>query len=159
MFEGKLIAIAIAPSAGAQMQAVAALQAVAGHGLEGDRYANLKGTFQRGRTEPKQQVTLIEEEAIQSAARDYQLPVTHLSMRRNLLTRGVPLNHLVGVEFLVGNVRLKGIILCEPCKHLEKISGNGLIEAMRHRGGLRSEILEGGILHVGDTIRPAMRAE
>lgn len=155
MFSGKLIGIAVASTAGGAMQIVDRVDAVAGQGLAGDRYSELKGAFQRGHIEPMQQVTLVEAEAIDAASRDYQRPVTHLQTRRNLLTQGVPLNHLVNREFWVGNVRLRGLKLCEPCKYLEKLSGAGLIEALRHRGGLRAEILQGGLLHTGDRVHPA----
>jgi MOSC domain-containing protein YiiM len=141
------------------MQVVDQIDAVKGQGLAGDRYAEVKGAFQRGHIEPMQHVTLIEAEAIQAASLDYQRPLTHLDTRRNLLTQGVPLNHLVNREFWVGDVKLRGLKLCEPCKYLEKLSGAGLIEALRHRGGLRAEIVQGGVLQTGDRVRPAAADE
>jgi MOSC domain-containing protein YiiM len=74
--------------------------------------------------------------------------------RRNLLTRGVPLNHLIGREFTVGEVVLRGIRLCEPCDHLEGLTVKGIKDGLHHRGGLRAEILHGGTLQPGDAIRP-----
>ena len=98
---------------------------------------------------------LIESEALAAAASDYRLELPPNETRRNLLTRGVPLNHLVSREFLVGPVRLRGLRLCEPCKHLEKLTRPGVREALVHRGGLRAQVLTGGTLRIGDVIRLA----
>jgi len=68
------------------------------------------------------------------------------------LTCGMALNHLVGREFVIGGVRLRGLRLCEPCSHLEKLTGKQMIKALRHRGGLRAEILNDGMIKVGDII-------
>jgi MOSC domain-containing protein YiiM len=154
VFSGELVAIGVASTGQGTMMEVDTVEALGAQGLAGDRYAELKGTFQRGHIEPKQQVTLIELEAIDAAAAEYKLEISHLATRRNLLTRGVPLNHLIDREFWVGDVKLRGVKLCEPCKHLEKLSGAGLVEALRHRGGLRAEVSHGGMLRVGDRIRP-----
>ncbi len=69
--------------------------------------------------------------------------------------RGVPLNHLVGREFQIGPVRLRGIKLCEPCGHLEKMTVPGIEKALLHRGGLRAEILTSGTLRPGDPVKPS----
>ena len=163
MFQGKLEAIFIGPKVGEPMQALETASAVAGAGLEGDRYSRGDGTFSKptpnaaNKNYPAdRQITLIEAEALEAAARDYELAVKPDETRRNLLVRGVPLNHLVGQEFLVGDVRLRGLRLCEPCGHLEKLTAlDGIKKALLHRGGLRAEILAGGNLRLGDTIRPA----
>jgi MOSC domain-containing protein YiiM len=73
--------------------------------------------------------------------------------RRNIVTRGVPLKHLVGQQFRVGDVTLRGLRLCEPCAHLERLSHPGVREALIHRGGLRAQILTDGTIRVGDSIR------
>ena len=73
--------------------------------------------------------------------------------RRNLVTRGVPLNHLVGREFQVGEVVFRGIRLCEPCGHLESLTIKGVKDGLCHRGGLRAQIVRGGIIRAGDIIR------
>src|SRR5438874_415595 len=83
-----------------------------------------------------------------TACKEYKLPFTHPDPRRNLLTAGVPLNHLVGKTFRVGEVVLRGIELCEPCGHLEKLTCAGIKRALIHRGGLRAQILRGGELRV-----------
>ena len=136
------------------MEACQRVEALTGQGLVGDRYATGQGTFQKGPTQPPEQVTLIEREAIDSACRDYSVAVTHLDTRRNLLTQDVPLNHLVGREFFIGEVVLRGIELCEPCGHLEKLTYPNIKQSLLHRGGLRAEIVQGGHLQVGDLIRP-----
>ena len=73
--------------------------------------------------------------------------------RRNVVTRNVALNHLVGREFQLGNVKVRGIRLCEPCEHLEGIVGRPVIKGLRHRGGLRAQILTEGLIRVGDPVR------
>lgn len=155
MFRGELAAIHIAPVKAGPMEALDAVRAVAGRGLEGDRYFLKAGTFTKADDPDRadRQVTLIEEEALAAAAAAGTV-LTPAQCRRNLLTRGVPLNHLVGREFLVGEVRLKGLLLCEPCKHLEKLSVPGARERLIHRGGLRAEVLGGGTLRVGDAVTP-----
>lgn len=156
MFRGELVAIHIAAKKAEALTSLTSVKAVAGHGLEGDRYCKREGTFTKllEPNRPDRQVTLIEEEAL-AAAREAGSDVKPAVSRRNLLTRGVPLNHLVGKEFLVGTVRLRGLLLCEPCKHLEKLSVPGARERLIHRGGLRAEVLEGGVLTVGDAIVPS----
>ena len=144
MANGKVEAIFIGAIRKQPMSAVTEAQAIAGAGLEGDRYAAKK--------KPDTQITLTEAEALEAAARDYKIEIAHHETRRNLLTRGIALNHLVGREFRVGSVRLRGMRLCEPCTHLEGLTGKEMIKALRHRGGLRAEILEGGVIKVGDAI-------
>jgi MOSC domain-containing protein YiiM len=152
MFQGRLLAICIAPAAGAPMQNVNSIELIAGQGLNGDRYAIKAGAFQKGRIEPAQEVTLIEQEALEAALRDYKLELTHAESRRNLLTSGVPLNHLVGRVFHVGDTVLEGLELCEPCKYLQRLTGKEVVRALQHRGGLRARIIGGGMIQLGDDI-------
>jgi MOSC domain-containing protein YiiM len=154
MFQGRLLAICISPAAGAPMQNVDAIEALAGKGLDGDRYANRAGAYQKKQIEPSQEVTLIEQEALEAALRDYQLELSHAESRRNLLTEGVPLNHLVGRRFTVGGVTLEGLELCEPCKYLQRLTGKNVTRALLHRGGLRARIVNDGAIRVGDAIQP-----
>ena len=156
MFQGELIGIYLAPEKAGPMAARDAAPAVAGQGLDGDRYFHRRGTFTKrdDPDRPDRQVTLIEAEALEAAAAD-GAALTPEQSRRNLLTRGVPLNHLVGREFTVGEVRLRGLRLCEPCGHLEKLSVKDARARLIHRGGLRAEILSGGTLRKGDPVRPA----
>jgi MOSC domain-containing protein YiiM len=147
---GKVEAILIAPAEAAPLSSVAEVEARAGKGLEGDRYASGQGKFKK--LEPKRQATFIEAEAIEAVARDYGLDVDITDPRRNIVTRGVALNHLIGKTFKAGDATFRGIKLCEPCDYMQKLSGTPLKEPFKHRGGLRAEILESGTVHVGDSI-------
>ena len=84
--------------------------------------------------------------------RDYQVEIDPGEARRNIVTRGVPLNQLVGREFEVGATRLRGTRLCEPCSHLEGLTRKGVVRGLVHRGGLRADILAEGTIRVGDDI-------
>ncbi|HEV8341863.1 MAG TPA: MOSC domain-containing protein [Candidatus Binatia bacterium] len=127
------------------------MRAIAGKGLEGDRYFNQVGTYSN-RPGTGREVTLIEIEAIEALKRDYDIGLRPGESRRNIVTRGVPLNHLLGREFKVGEVRLRGARLCEPCSHLQKLTQQGVMRGLIHRGGLRAEILTGGVIRVDDVI-------
>ncbi|HET8760320.1 MAG TPA: MOSC domain-containing protein, partial [Nitrospiria bacterium] len=96
----------------------------------------------------------IEQEALEAVARDYGVAIHPGDTRRNIVTRHVALNHLVGREFSVGRVRLRGLMLCEPCKHLAQLTATELSNALVHRGGLRCQILSEGVMRVGDEISP-----
>jgi MOSC domain-containing protein YiiM len=151
---GNVAGIFIGPVAAEPMQAVTAVRAVAGRGLEGDRYFERTGTYS-DRPGTGREVTLIESEAVASAACDYGFDLAPGDARRNLVTAGVPLNHLVGREFFVGEVRLRGMRLCEPCAHLARLTRRPVVKGLTHRGGLRAEIVQGGTIREGDSIRPA----
>jgi MOSC domain-containing protein YiiM len=146
----KVVAIFIAARSGEPMQSLQSVQAVAGKGLVGDR--KFRDPSHPKKDEPHREITLIESEAVEGVNRDYALHLDAIETRRNILTRGVALNHLVNREFAVGPVRLRGIMLCEPCTHLEGLTRNGVMRALVHRGGLRAQILEGGMISVGDAI-------
>ena len=152
MFEGRLLAIAIHPSKTAPLVPRDSAAAVAGSGIVDDYYS--LGKHGNGIVRPDQEVTLIEAEAIAAACHEYKLDFDHLATRRNLLTEGVPLNHLVGKEFSIGEVILRGVELCEPCGHLEKLTIAGIRQALINRGGLRAHVVRSGTLHVGDKIGP-----
>jgi MOSC domain-containing protein YiiM len=151
MWNGKVESIYIAAAAQGPMQAVAEVVAIPGEGLAGDRYALKLGTFYK--PEPDYELTLIEVEAIEAIQREYGVELDAGAARRNLVTRGVALNHLVDKEFTIGDVRIRGIRLCEPCDHLERLTGKPLIKGLRHRGGLRAQILTPGTIHAGDEVR------
>jgi MOSC domain-containing protein YiiM len=153
MGPGRLVAIYVAPIGGAPMEARLAVEAVAGVGLRDDRYAMGTGTYSGTGRGPRD-VTLIEREAVDAVrTEDGGVEVTESETRRNLVTEGVALNHLVGQTFRVGDVRLRGLKLAEPCTYLEqRTSHPGVRAALVHRGGLRAEVLEGGELRVGDAI-------
>ncbi len=138
-------------------KSVDSVRAVPGRGLDGDRYFFERGTYS-DRPGPWREITLIELEAIEALARDNELSVAPGETRRNVVTRGAPLNHLVGREFLVGEVRLRGVRLCEPCTHLEGLTHRGILSGLVHRGGLRAQILNEGTIRVGDPITPVSEA-
>ena len=98
------------------------------------------------------EVTLIELETIEALEREKSIAIPPGAARRNVVTRGVPLNHLVGREFQVGAVRLRGTRLCEPCAYLEELTQQGVLAGLIHRGGLRAEIVTGGTIRVEDAI-------
>ncbi len=152
-WSGEVVAIHLAKAAEVEMQAVEVAEAVPGRGLKGDRYYEATGSFS-DRGTPDRQLTLVEVESLEALARDYAIELQPGASRRNITTRGVALNHLVDREFTVGKARLRGIKLCEPCAHLEKVTGLELQPGLAHRGGLRCEILGGGEIVVGDLIGP-----
>lgn len=155
MFEGSVVAIFVAPAAGAPMEARDAVDAITGVGLAGDRYAATVGTYSGHRLPDDQRaVTLIEREAIAAVRSETGLALDEAETRRNLVTLGVPLNHLVDREFQVGAVRLRGVNLSEPCVHLERLVRDGLRAALIHRGGLRAEVVAGGPIRLGDPVCP-----
>src|SRR5205807_9461712 len=106
------------------------------------------------RADRGREVTRSKTEAIEATERHSQVTIPAGATRRNVTTRGAPLNHLVGHEFEVGRVRLLGIKLCEPCSHLESLTQKGIIAGLVHRGGLRAKILTEGDIRVGDAIVP-----
>jgi MOSC domain-containing protein YiiM len=144
---GELIGIAITPARGGDLTALDEIEAVAGRGLVGDRYFVPEGVQREDK-----QITLTEAEAFEAVASEYDIRLAAHDLRRNLLTRGVSLNELVGREFRVGEVRLRGVDLCEPCQGIEKRNVPGTLKAFLGRGGLRAEIVAGGTLRVGDEI-------
>ena len=150
MGNGTVESIHIASAAKAPMRAVDQIEAIPGVGLEGDRYALKQGTFFK--PEPDFELTLIEAEAIEAIRREYEVDLPAGNARRNVVTRGVALNHLVGHEFSIGGVKIRGIRLCEPCSHLQALTELPVIKALRHRGGLRAQILTSGVIRVGDVV-------
>src|SRR5438094_227861 len=119
MNRANVAGIFVAAKSGQPLSPVAAARAVPGRGIEGDRY------FEKSESVPnkipgEREITLIENEALEALQRDYHIELLQHETRRNVVTQGVALNHLVGREFTVGQVRLRGLRLCEPCGHLEK---------------------------------------
>ena len=145
---GTIEAIFVAGDAGAAAQARQSVRALAGHGLEGDRHVAGTGTFPSGL--PGSALTLIEAEVCESFAP----ALSATEHRRNVVTRGIDLNALVGHEFLLGAVRCRGMRLCEPCRVIERYATRPLLRPLVHRGGLRADIVEDGVLKVGDDVRP-----
>jgi len=151
MFQGQLLGIFVSKRKASDLQPLDRVEVVAGRGLVGDRYFLKEGTYST-KDGPDREVTLIEAEALEGLAREYEITLRPAQARRNLLTRGVPLNHLVGKSFKVGGSVLRGIRLCEPCGHLEKLTCKGVEKGLIHRGGLRAQVITGGALQVGAAI-------
>jgi MOSC domain-containing protein YiiM len=150
--------IFIAANAEGETQPVGAVAAVAGRGLEGDRYFAGEGTFFKDR-KPGPDLTLIEAEAIEGLAADDGIELGPGESRRNVMTRGIGLNDLVGRRFTVGDVECVGQRLCDPCSHLERITQTGVLKGLANRGGLRADIVTGGRIAVGDEVRDLGPAE
>ena len=143
MFEGKVISINITPVAEAPLESVEEVRAIPGRGLEGDRY------FDHADKLPKRELTLVEAEAIEAFRSEFKIDFGLEGTRRNIVTRGVPLNHLVGKDFWVGEVKARGVQLCEPCATLQRLSHPKVLPGLLHRGGLRAQILTEGTIRVG----------
>jgi len=151
---GTVVSIHIAPAAEAPTHAVESANVVAGQGIEGDRYFRESGdgTFHEA-SKHGQDLTLIEEEAIAGLARDTGIELGPGESRRNVVTRGVSLNDLVGRRFTVGEVEAVGNRLCDPCSHLQKITRPGVLKGLANRGGLRADVVRGGRIAPGDELR------
>jgi hypothetical protein len=143
---GTVEAIFVAPEAGAPPQGLEKVAALAGRGLDGDRHVTGAGTFPSGL--PGSALTLIEAEVCDSFAP----PLDPHEHRRNVVTRGIALNDLVGHEFRIGSVRCRGMRLCEPCTVIQRYAARPVLRPLVHRGGLRADILEDGVVRVGDQL-------
>lgn len=151
---GTLIGIFLTAQEGGAIQQVDSVRALPGRGLEGDRYYT-KIVQQGASTDGKpRDVTLIESEAIEAVKRDCGIELALGDSRRNLVTRGVALNHFVGRRLKIGDVQIEGVELCEPCGLLERLTLPGVRKALIHRGGLRARIVDEGLLREGDVIEP-----
>jgi len=126
---------------------------IPGRGIEGDRYFLGTGHFS-DQFSKSHEITLIEKETIESLRQEYAnlSDLNARQARRNIVTRDVPLNHLVGRTFQVGRVTLRGIRLCEPCLHIAELTHHHVLTGLIHRGGLRAQILIEGIIRIGDPI-------
>ena len=153
MPEGKVEFIHIAEAAGGTVKGLDSVRAVPGRGLEGDRYFAHSGTYSdtpgTGRD-----LTLIEGEQIEGIEREFGIKIGPGESRRNVTTRGISLNDLVDKQFKVGEVVVRGTRLCEPCAYMADLIGEpGALEALVHRGGLRCDIVKGGVIRRGDSVR------
>jgi MOSC domain-containing protein YiiM len=144
MTEGTVEAINLAPAESKPTVSFERVTAVPGMGLRGER--RCEAALMTGEApEPKRQATLIEAEMLERLEKERGVQLTAAESRRNICTRGISLNDLIGRTFHVGGVRMRGVELCEPCGYLEKLTGrSGLVDGLLHRGGLRAEILSEG---------------
>jgi MOSC domain-containing protein YiiM len=145
---GSVEHIHIADETGGPVRPLPSVEAVAGLGLTGDRNHRLDGENKPGRD-----LTLIEAENVEYLAREHGIELAPGESRRNLTTRGVRLNDLVGKEFWIGDVLVRGVKLCEPCDYLQDLVGKPILGPLVHRAGIRADLLTGGRIAVGDTIR------
>jgi MOSC domain-containing protein YiiM len=149
-WQGKVASLYIAPKSSGAMVSVAQVKAFADRGLEGDRFFRDSWIAAK---RPDKAVTFIEEETLELAAAELGTEMFADKTRRNIVTRGVPLIDLLRREFTVGGVLMRGLRLFEPCSHLEKVSKlPGIFHALEHRSGLKAEILNDGVIAVGDAI-------
>jgi MOSC domain-containing protein YiiM len=151
MGKGSVVSIHIADQPTAPTIEVRTAHALPGRGLQGDRYFEKTGTFS-DKDGPDRELTLIEIEALEALERECRVTLQPGAARRQIVTRGVALNHLVGREFQVGEVRLRGIRLCEPCSHLARLTQPEVLDGLAHRGGLRAQVLSEGTIRTGDEI-------
>jgi MOSC domain-containing protein YiiM len=150
---GTVEAIAIAATATAPMQLVEEAQALAGRGLAGDRYAAKAGTFTpSGSSGHGYDLTLIQAEVLDELVLAEDRRLGYAEARRNLITRGLGLNALVGRRFRIADVECFGQRLCEPCSHLERLTTKGVLRGLIHRGGLRADIVTDGRIYIGSAI-------
>jgi MOSC domain-containing protein YiiM len=147
---GSVLEIWTAPAAAAPMVRRPAVVALPGAGLAGDRYARGGGTWAQYPAQEKQ-VTLIDADDVAEVARLAGVELSPGQTRRNVVTRGIDLNALVGRRFRIGDVECFAQRLCEPCAHLERLRP-GTLRPLVHRGGLRADILAGGVIRVGDPV-------
>jgi MOSC domain-containing protein YiiM len=148
--DGHVEAIYIGPVEAGLLGEVPEAVAEPGKGLVGDRHyrENPPPDEEAGRD-----LTLIETEALEALAAEHGIELGPGESRRQVYTRGIRLNPLVGKRFMVGDVECLGIELCEPCNHLQSLTPAGTLRGLVHRGGLRADILSGGTIRPGDPVR------
>lgn len=143
---GRVEAIYIATAHGELPEPVDTVRALAGRGLEGNRYF-FDADAPSGRA-----LTLIAAEAVEAMEREHGISIEPRESRRNVVTRGIDVNDLVGKRFRVGAVECQGVELCEPCTTLQGMTKPGIIKGLTHRGGLNADILSDGAISVGDAV-------
>lgn len=148
---GSIAGFHISPRSFLPMKTVKQLELVADVGIKGDRYSNENG-FYSDRPEEGRQVTLFEQETLDALKRDHSIQLLMHEHRRNITTRDVPLNHLVGRKFQIGPVVLEGTRLSTPCRHIEQITGKEIFDVLLHRSGLHARILNSGTISTSDQI-------
>jgi MOSC domain-containing protein YiiM len=144
----------VTPRAFLPMRSMPELTLVAGRGIEGDRYMiGHEEGFYSHKPEEGRQVTLFELETLIALKRDAKIELGPHEHRRNVTVEGVPLNHLVGKRFRLGETLLEATRLSIPCRHIEEITGKAIFDPLINRSGLNCKILHGGVVRVGDTVR------
>jgi len=157
MWSGALLYIHTSSAAGRSMRSHSSAALIAGAGIAGDRYQ--QGTGKYSQIKDIREVTLIEIETLEALRRDHDISLAPEDHRRNLTVRDVPLNHLVGKRFWVGEVLLLGGRLNTPCRYLDLVTGKSVCDLLTHRSGLNCAILKGGDIKVGDAIATAHQTQ
>jgi MOSC domain-containing protein YiiM len=142
---GRVEGIYIAAEHGELPEPVQSVRALAGRGLEGNRYFFDEAA-------PGRALTLIAAEAVEAMEQEDGISIESRESRRNVVTRGIDVNALVGKRFRVGDVECQGVELCEPCADLQAMTKPGIIKGLAHRGGLNADILSDGQISVGDAV-------
>ncbi len=143
--EGRVEGIYVTPEHGELPQPVDSVRALAGRGLDGNRYFFDEAP-------PGRALTLVAAEAVEAMEREHGISLEAAATRRNVVTRGIDVNELVGKRFRVGDVECEGVELCEPCAHLQSMTKPGVVKGLAHRGGLNADILSDGEISVGDAV-------
>jgi MOSC domain-containing protein YiiM len=149
---GTVVSIHTAAEAGDAMVTSEEIRAVEGQGLEGDRYFRGVGSYSE-LPKPGREVTLIEHEALAAASAEAGVAIDPRDSRRNIVTRDIRLNDLIGREFWVGDVKMRAVELCEPCAYMAGLAGKPMLKSLVNRGGIRAAILTDGMIRVGDAVR------
>ncbi|MFG1426305.1 MOSC domain-containing protein [Roseixanthobacter glucoisosaccharinicivorans] len=153
-FTGVVRCLHITARAFLPMRAMNEITLVPGKGIEGDRYMiGREEGFYSDRPEEGRQITLFEIETLDALKRDAGIEIEPQDHRRNVTVEGVPLNHLVGKRFLLGDTVLEATRLSVPCRHIEEITGKAIFDPLINRSGLNCRILVGGVVRVGDLVR------
>jgi MOSC domain-containing protein YiiM len=151
---GKIVNLLISKDPQSPMQNVNQIVLEVGKGIFGDRYYFQKGTFSdENKIEPDSEVTLIEIEKINTLNEEHKLNITAEDFRRNIVVSNCDLNSLVGKEFQIGEVVLKGLRLCEPCKYLaDKLKEEKTLSKMVHKAGLRAQVIKSGSINLDSQV-------
>jgi hypothetical protein len=151
---GKIVKLLISKDPKSAMLSLNQIVLEAGKGIFGDRYYNQEGTFSnKGEIQPDRDVTLIEIEKIDALNKEHNLDITAEDLRRNIVVSNCDLNSLVDKEFQIGEVVLKGLRLCEPCKYLsDKLNNEEVLSQMIHKAGLRAQIIKSGSIDLNSQV-------
>lgn len=151
MTDGEVVAIHVAGTHSKPVEAREEVNVVAGRGIRGDRHFISTDSPARS-PGAGEDLTLIAAEAVDAVGCEFDIELGPGEHRRNVTTRGIALDDLVGERFRIGDAHCQGVMRCEPCRHLERLTEDGVIKALVHRGGLRADVLDSGTVHVGDHV-------
>ena len=144
---GKVFKLGITKNNNKQIEEVNSIEVLANKGVIGDRHFDEYN-------DPYNQLTLIEAENIDYYNTKYGLDIPYKDFRRNVVTKGIQLNDLIGKKIKIGNVEVEGIDLCRPCRHLtEVLNQSNILKEFLRRGGLRCQILKSSTINVDDEIK------